>query len=216
MSGSSSRAKNSGMLAQLAAFVGVSIVVIATPGQDTALTIRNTLLGARRSGVFTAAGVSAGQACWTLAASAGLSALLSASEPAFLALRLAGAAYLVFLGLQALVGALRGREARLPGGVGAPRLAPARAFRQGLVSNLGNPKMAVFFVSLLPQFGHSFVALAALGLLFCALTFTWLTAYATAVGRAGDFLRRPRIRRALEAVTGAVLVALGLRLAAEQ
>jgi threonine/homoserine/homoserine lactone efflux protein len=204
------------MLAQLTAFLGVSIVVIATPGQDTALTIRNTLLGGRRSGVSTAAGVSAGQACWTLAASAGLSALLSASEPAFLALRLAGAAYLVFLGLQALVGALRGGEARLPGGVGALRLAPARAFRQGLVSNLGNPKMAVFFVSLLPQFGHSFVALAALGLLFCALTFTWLTAYATAVARAGDFLRRPRIRRALEAVTGTVLVALGLRLAAER
>ena len=94
MSGSSSRGKNSGVLAQLAAFLGVSLVVIATPGQDTALTIRNTLLGGRRSGVFTAAGVSVGQACWTLAASAGLAALLRASEPAFLALRLAGAAYL--------------------------------------------------------------------------------------------------------------------------
>jgi threonine/homoserine/homoserine lactone efflux protein len=215
-SGSSFRAKNSGMLAQLAAFLGVSIVVIATPGQDTALTIRNTLLGGRRSGVFTAAGVSAGQACWTLAASAGLSALLSASEAAFLALRLAGAAYLVFLGLEALVGALRGREGRLTGGVAAPRLAPAKAFRQGLVSNLGNPKMAVFFVSLLPQFGHSFVALAALGLVFCTLTFAWLTSYVAVVARAGDFLRRPRIRRTLEAVTGAVLVALGLRLAAER
>jgi threonine/homoserine/homoserine lactone efflux protein len=215
-SGSSSRGKNSGVFAQLAAFLGVSIIVIATPGQDTALIIRNTLLGGRRSGVFTAAGVSAGQACWTLAASAGLAALLRASEPAFLALRLAGAAYLVFLGSQALVGALRGRDGKLPRGLAPPRLAPGRAFRQGLVSNLGNPKMAVFFVSLLPQFGHSFPALVALGLLFCTLTFAWLTAYAAVVARAGDFLRRPRIRRALEGLTGAVLVALGLRLAAER
>ena len=215
-SGSSSRSKNSGVLTQLAAFLGVSLVVIATPGQDTALTIRNTLLGGRRSGIFTAAGVSVGQACWTLAASAGLAALLQASESAFLALRLGGAVYLVFLGLQALVGAMRGRGERLTGGVSVPRLASAKAFRQGLVSNLGNPKMAVFFVSLLPQFGHSFLALVALGLVFCTLTFAWLTGYAAVVARAGDFLRRPRIRRALEGVTGAVLVALGLRLAAER
>jgi threonine/homoserine/homoserine lactone efflux protein len=120
------------------------------------------------------------------------------------------------LGLQALIGAVLGRSERLTGGVAPPRLASAKAFRQGLVSNLGNPKMAVFFVSLLPQFGHSFLALVALGLVFCTLTFAWLTAYAAVVARAGDFLRRPRIRRALEGVTGAVLVTLGLRLAAER
>jgi threonine/homoserine/homoserine lactone efflux protein len=75
--------------------------------------------------------------------------------------------------------------------------------------------MAVFFVSLLPQFGHSFPALVALGLVFCTFTFAWLTGYAFAVARAGDFLRRARIRRTIEAVTGTVLVALGLRLASE-
>jgi threonine/homoserine/homoserine lactone efflux protein len=204
------------VIAHFAAFVGVSAVVIVTPGQDTALTIRNTLLGGRRSGVFTAAGVSAGQACWTLAARAGLAALLRASEPAFVALRLAGAAFLVFLGLQALVGAIRGGGKGSPGRATPPRLPPAKAFRQGLVSNLGNPKMAVFFVSLLPQFGHAFVALVALGLVFCALTFLWLAAYAAAVARAGELLRRERIRRRIEAVTGTVLIAFGLRLAAEQ
>jgi threonine/homoserine/homoserine lactone efflux protein len=205
----------------LAAFLAVSIVVIVTPGQDTALTIRNTLVGRRRGGVFTAAGVSAGQACWTLAASAGLAALLQASEPAFLALKLAGAAYLVYLGVQALAAALRKSP---PGALlehaSAAAMRPAVAFRQGLVSNLGNPKMAVFFTSLLPQFtGNgtgSFFALLLFGFLFCALTFTWLSAYAFAVARAGDVLRRARIRRALEGLTGAVLVALGLRLAAEQ
>jgi threonine/homoserine/homoserine lactone efflux protein len=90
------------------------------------------------------------------------------------------------------------------------------AYRQGLVSNLGNPKMAVFFTSLLPQFGSSFAALVGLGLLFCALTLAWLSAYAVVVARAGDFLRRSRVRRILEGLTGAVLVALGLRLAAER
>ena len=90
---------------ELLAFLGISALVIVTPGQDTALTIRNTLAGGRRAGSFTALGVSTGQAVWTLAASAGVAALLVASEPAFIALKLAGAAYLVFLGAQALVAA---------------------------------------------------------------------------------------------------------------
>jgi threonine/homoserine/homoserine lactone efflux protein len=204
------------MIAELAAFLAVSAVVIVTPGQDTALTIRNTLVGGRRAGVFTAAGVSTGQACWTLAASAGLAALLQASEPAFLALKLAGAAYLVYLGIQALAAALRRQPSGHPLASSAPGLRPAVAYRQGLISNLGNPKMAVFFTSLLPQFGSSFAALVALGLLFCTLTLTWLSAYAVAVARAGDFLRRSKVRRVFEGLTGAVLVALGLRVAAEQ
>jgi threonine/homoserine/homoserine lactone efflux protein len=202
------------VIENLAAFLAVSALVIVTPGQDTALTIRNTLLGDRRSGIFTAIGVSVGQACWTLAASLGVAALLRASEPAFLALRLAGAVYLVFLGLQALAGAFRpGRSPLAPGG--GSGLGPATALRQGIVSNLGNPKMAVFFTSLLPQFGDSFPALLALGLVFCTLTLAWLSAYAAAVARAGVLLRRPRVRRSLEGLTGVVLVALGLRLAAE-
>ncbi len=94
-------------MGELAAFLGIAILVIVTPGQDTALTIRNTMLGGRAAGVATAAGVAAGQACWTAAASIGLAALLVASEPVFVALKLAGAAYLVFLGLQALHHALR-------------------------------------------------------------------------------------------------------------
>jgi threonine/homoserine/homoserine lactone efflux protein len=192
----------------LVAFLGVSLLVIVTPGQDTALTIRNTLLGGRRGGVRTAAGVAAGQATWTLAASAGVVALLRASEPAFTAVRLLGAAYLVYLGLQTLL-----RRGRLEPRAGGPS---RRAFPQGLLSNLGNPKMAVFFTSLLPQFGSSFPALVALGLLFCSLTFVWLSGYAWAVARAGDVLRRPRVRRALDGVTGVVLVGFGLRLAAER
>jgi threonine/homoserine/homoserine lactone efflux protein len=202
------------MFESLAAFLAVSAIVIVTPGQDTALTIRNSLLGGRPSGLATALGVSTGQAVWTLAASAGLAALLVASEPAFVALKLVGAAYLVYLGAQSLLAALRGRQRPH---TGARSASPAVAFRQGLLSNLGNPKMAVFFSSLLPQFGGtSFASLLALGLLFCTLTLVWLSAYAFVVARAGDVLRRPRIRRALDAVTGVVLTAFGIRLATER
>jgi threonine/homoserine/homoserine lactone efflux protein len=157
---------------------------------------------------------------WTLATSAGLAALIVASEPVFDALKLAGAAYLVWLGLQALRTAIRGSAKARHEPAGDTRLAQGRAFRQGLVSNLGNPKMALFFTSLLPQFapasGPAFAWLLALGLLFCAMTLAWLTGYAVAVARAGDVLRRPKARRAIDAVTGTLLVALGLRLAAEQ
>ena len=196
------------------AFLGVAAVVIVTPGQDTALTIRNALAGGRRSGLATASGVAVGQATWTVAAAAGIAAILQASEPVFLAMKLFGAAYLVFLGAQTFVAALR---RRVDTDAVAPRGASARgAFRQGVVSNLGNPKMAVFFTSLLPQFGGtSFAALLALGLVFCTMTFVWLSAYGIAVARAGDVLRRPRVRRVVDAVTGTVLVAFGLRLATE-
>jgi threonine/homoserine/homoserine lactone efflux protein len=195
-------------MSELLAFLGVAVVVIVTPGQDTALTVRNTLAGGRSAGLRTAAGVVCGQAVWALAASAGVAALLVASEPAFVALKLVGAAYLVFLGGQALLAAVR----RQPVHVEAGR-ASGSELRQGLLSNLGNPKMAVFFSSLLPQFGDSFPALLALGLLFCALTLTWLSAYALVIARAGDVVRRPRVRRTIDAVTGTALVALGLRLA---
>jgi threonine/homoserine/homoserine lactone efflux protein len=200
---------------ELAAFLAVAAIVIVTPGPDTALTIRNTLMGGRRAGVFTAVGVSSGQATWTLASAAGIAALLAASEPAFLAVRIAGSAYLIWLGLQAILAAVRGRRKETPV-TGSRPLEPRRALRQGLLSNLGNPKMAAFFPSLLPQFAHSFSALLALGFLFCAMTLVWLTAYAVAVARAGDFLGRTSVRRAIEAVTGAVLVALGLRLATDR
>lgn len=205
------------------AFLGVSIVVIVTPGPDTATTIRGTLLGGRTGGVFTALGISVGQTIWALATSVGLSALLIGSEPLFLAVKYAGAAYLVYLGIHALREASRPageRRNAVPAGGIEKRLTRLAAFRQGLVSDLGNPKMAVFFTSLLPQFvpagAASFTALLWLGVVFAVLTFVWLAFYAAAIARAGDFLRRPAIRRAIEGVTGIVLISLGLRIATEQ
>lgn len=196
----------------------LSIIVIVTPGPDTALTIRNTLLGGRAGGVATAAGVALGQATWSVATSAGIAALLVAAEPAFVALKLAGAAYLVLLGAQALVSALRlGRSTEAAATLQRAGLRPATALHQGAVSNLTNPKMAVFFPSLLPQFVlpnmSSFAALLTLGLIFCVMTLSWLTVYAFVVARAGDVLRRARVRRVVEGLTGTVLVAFGIRVA---
>jgi threonine/homoserine/homoserine lactone efflux protein len=205
----------------LLAFLGISVLVITTPGPDTALTIRNALLGGRRTGLATALGVSTGLSIWAIATSAGIVALLVASEPLFLAVKYAGAAYLVWLGVQSLRSAFTANQ-HLPtmDRLASGRLQPRQAFVQGVVSDLSNPKIAAFFTSLLPQFapagGADFAGLAALGLLFSLMTLLWLTGYALAIARMGDVLRRPRIRRTLEGITGAALIGLGLRLASEE
>ena len=199
------------------AFVTISAIVIDTPGQDTALTIRNTLAGGRGGGIATGFGGACGQAVWVLATTIGLVAVLAACEPIFAAIKLAGAGYLIFLGLQSLYAALRPSLPNAKAELAAEpiELSPRTAFIQGVVSNLGNPKMAVFFASLLPQFvpQDSPATLALLGLIFCTMTFVWLTAYAVFVAKAGNFLCRPRIRRSLEGLTGLALVGLGLRIA---
>jgi threonine/homoserine/homoserine lactone efflux protein len=200
------------------AFLGISVLVIVTPGPDTALTVRNTLLGGRAGGIATAFGVASGQGIWATGTSLGVIGLLLASSAAFRIVQWLGAAYLIFLGLQALGAALRGsgKEKLVPAAYA--RLPRRRAFQQGIISNLGNPKMAVFFASLLPQFVPSadFVGLLGHGFLFCAMTLTWLIAYAVVIAGAHEFLQRSVVKRMLEALTGAALIGLGLRIASEQ
>jgi len=207
------------VITHLGAFVAISALIAVIPGPDTAIATRNALVGGRRAGLYTILGISLGLTVWTLATGAGIAALLRASEPAFVALKLVGAAYLVFLGVQALWGATRRTGPRGTGHVAHRPIPPRLALRQGAVTNLGNPKIAVFFTSFLPQFtpAHqaSFGSLVLLGALFCVIGLSWLTAYTFVVARIGDFLRRPRPRRILEGVTGGVLVAFGARLAAE-
>lgn len=205
------------------AFIGVSIIVIITPGPDTATTIRSALLAGRTGGIWTAAGIAVGQTIWALATSVGLAALVVASAPLFIAIKYLGAAYLIYLGISAL------REALWPGEQGSgisveshshSRVSPSMAFRQGLISDLGNPKMAVFFTSLLPQFapmgGSTFATLLALGIVFAGMTFLWLAVYAAAIHKMRNALQRPTMRRLVEGMTGMVLIALGLRIATEQ
>ena len=199
----------------LGAFLLVSVILIVTPGPDTALTFKNALLWGRRGGVSTAAGVTSGLVVWALCSAVGVAALLRASEPAFLAVRIAGAAYLGYLGVRALLAAIRARSVRAVSHSHAREVDAAAAYRQGFLSNLGNPKIAVFFISVLPQLApsSSFATFAVLGVVFCVLTFVWLAAYTLAVAKVGDVLRRPSVRRVLDGITGLVLIGFGLRLA---
>lgn len=136
-------------------------------------------------------------------------------------MKLAGAVYLIGLGAHSMLAAFRsgGRSASSVDASAYTRIRSLVAFRQGVINNLGNPKMAVFFASILPQFaveGHGMLsALLGLGLIFSVLTFAWLAFYATVVSAAGGVLRAPRVRRVVEAVSGAVLVGLGVRLATD-
>jgi len=201
-------------------FILLAALLAITPGPDTALVTRNALMGGRRAGAFTILGIALGLGVWTLASAFGIAALLRASEPAFLALKLVGAAYLAFLGLQAIAGALRPSGPRRLGPVGRNRLPARAAFRQGLLTNLGNPKIAIFFTSFLPQFapadGATFASFVLLGLLFCAIGLGWLTVYNLVVSTVGGFLRQPGPRRVLEGVTGTVLLGFGIKLATER
>jgi threonine/homoserine/homoserine lactone efflux protein len=187
-------------------FLVVAVIVVVTPGVDMALVTKNALVHGRRAALATAFGVNVGIALWTLAAALGIAAVVRASAEAFDVVKFAGAVYLVYLGIQSL----RRRER---GAVARRRMSP---FRQGLISNALNPKIAVFFTSLLPQFGHSLPALLVLGAIFNAIGVVWLTVYALAAARGRAALQRPRVRAALDYVSGVVLVGLGVRLAFER
>ncbi len=197
----------------LAGFLAVALVVVVTPGPDMALVLRNTLAGGRIAGLATSAGTCSGLVIHASAAALGLSALLLASSRAFTVVKLVGAGYLVFLGLRTFLRAGRKEQ----GGDAVVSVRPWAAFRQGVMTNVLNPKVALFFVSLLPQFvqaGEGFVwRLLLLAGLFIAMGLVWLTAYTFALHSVGRYLRRGSIRTAIERVTGAALVALGLRLA---
>jgi threonine/homoserine/homoserine lactone efflux protein len=197
-------------------FLGVVALLTITPGADMAMVSRSVLTGGRRDALATTLGISAGCLVWAIVSAAGVAAVLAASQTAYDALRLVGAAYLVWLGVQSLLAARRG-DLETPAIEGARRRRP---FRQGLLTNLFNPKIAIFYSTFLPQFiGPGDPALLISMLLagvHIALGLVWLTAYAWLLDRALSAFRSSRLRRALDALTGTVLVALGLRLATER
>lgn len=200
------------MDARLLAYFAVSTLLIVTPGPDTALVVRNALRSGPRAASLTALGVAAGSAVWALASILGLAVILEASLVAFTILKLAGAAYLAYLGLRSLLGrgTAHGPAARTP---------HRTAFAQGLVNNLLNPKAAVIFVAVMPQFIEAgdpparFVVMLA-G--YEAIMLVWLNAYAVVLGHAGRTAAAGRLRRAFDRGVGVVLVALGVRLAFEE
>jgi RhtB (resistance to homoserine/threonine) family protein len=197
-------------------FLSVIALLTISPGADMAVVARSAFAGGRGAAFATTLGVLAGCAVWAVASALGVAAVLAASEVAYDALRLVGAAYLVWLGVQSLMAARRGHAQPLAT-AGARSSSP---FRQGLLTNLFNPKIAVFYSTFLPQFigpGDPVLLLSlALAGVHILLGLVWLSLYAWALDRAAARFRGSRVRRAIEAVTGTVLVALGLRLALER
>lgn len=208
------------MGAHVWSFLPVAAVLIIVPGPDTALVTKNAVLHGRHAALGTALGVNLGLVVWTVAAALGLAAVVRASAVAFTTLKLIGAAYLIWLGVQALRAA-RGRSPTpVAGGIGRARhLGGVGGFRQGLASDLANPKIAVLFTSLLPQFvaarSPTLMPFLLLGAIFVAMTLIWLCCYALLAAKASATLQRPRVARALERFTGLVLIGLGVRLATE-
>ncbi|MFI1989901.1 LysE family translocator [Actinoplanes sp. NPDC020271] len=202
---------------QVAAFAGVIALAAASPGPDFAVVVRRSMVAGRRHGVVAGLGVATGVFVWSVAAALGVAALLEASAVAFTVVKLAGAAYLLWLGVTALLAARRGGAAPA---VSADRVAAAHlrvSYRGGLLCNVLNPKCGVFFMAVLPQFvpvdGRPDDVLL-LSTVAVVVTVAWFTVVATLVAALRRGLSRPRVRRALDAATGTVMVALGLRLAA--
>ena len=198
-------------------FVVASLVLIMTPGQDMMLVMSRSIAQGPGAGVATAAGVSVGLVGHTILATLGLGALLRASEWLFLALKLLGAAYLVYLGVQLL----RTKSAELAVSGGAPR-SRSRLFADGALSNLSNPKIAIFYFAFLPQFvapgaAHATLSIFALGLAFAGLTFLVKGPVGLGAGMLSSWLRtRPGALVWLHRTSGAVLIGLGLKLALER
>ena len=199
-------------------FLTVSVLIIAVPGADMAVVTQQVLVHGRRAGLLAVAGISAGSALQATAATLGLSALLAASHTAFVALKVAGAAYLVWLGVQALWRA-RSSVEEPAGSTRAVGGSAWRSFRAGMLTNLLNPKVVVFYVTFLPQFvtpGPGGAARTALlAGVFLTLAMAWLLVYTALLDRMRGVLARRSVRRRMEQVTGVVLVGLGVRLAAE-
>jgi len=198
-------------------FIVASIALIVTPGQDMILVMSRSIAQGSAAGVATAAGVSVGLVGHTLLATLGLGAILRTSEWLFLVLKLVGAAYLVYLGIQLL----RADRHVLVLSQGAPR-SLRRLFFDGALSNVSNPKIAVFYFAFLPQFvlpgaAHPTLAVFVLGLVFAALTFLVKGPVGLGAGMLSSWLRaRPRVLAWIHRTSGAVLIGLGVKLAFER
>jgi threonine/homoserine/homoserine lactone efflux protein len=194
-------------------FLTVAVLLTLAPGPATALVVRSAVRGGRPAALRAIAGNEVGVVTWAVLSVLGVSALVAASQVAYDALRLAGVVVLLVLGAQALVAAIRGED---PAAETRPRFA---GFKAGLVTSLANPKLAVFFVALFPQFvpdGTPFLPAAlAMAALVCVLDLGWYTLLAVLVSRSVQ-IARSAVHRWLEGASGAALLALGVRLALER
>lgn len=209
------------MSGQLLAFIGASLAVIIVPGPDLALLLRNAAVGGRPAAAATAGGIMTGNTILATAAVAGLTALLRAAGPLYDALRLIGAGYLIYLGVRALISLARrnGQPRDAAEAPALPHIPAAQAFRQGLLSNLLNPKVAAFYLALFPQFVLPGMPTLAqhvlLAALFCLLSLTWYVVLIAVLGRVQAWLQRRRVQRTITGVSGAALLTLGAGLAVQ-
>lgn len=204
---------------ELLAFCAVAALFSVSPGPDTVLVVNRALRNGRRTALATALGSASGLLAWGLASALGVAAIVSASATMFSAMRLAGAAYLVLLGLQALRRAHRSTATNDFGDRSKENDPPRWTFRQGLLTNLLNPKAGVFFVAVLPGFVAPHESVLATTSIFAAVdagvSLLALFLYTMVPLGAGTLLRRPVAGRVIDRLTGTVMVGLGIRLATE-
>ena len=197
-------------------FLTTSLLLILVPGPDMIYVVTRGVAQGRKASLISAAGVCTGICVHTTFAALGLSALLTRSAVAFSAVKYAGAAYLIYLGAKALLG--REVLAAQEGSANVPCVGSLKLYRQGVVSNVLNPKVALFFLAFLPQFVNKSgegvgIQMLLLGLLFTLMTQAVLTGVALFSGTIGQWIRRkPGVARIVSRITGSVLIALGLRL----
>lgn len=208
---------------QVLAFTGVALLLTITPGADTMLVLRSVLARGPRAGILTTLGICCGLFVHATLSAVGLSVILVRSAAAFEAVKLAGSAYLLFLGLQSLWRALHHPAPTTDAGrAQPPQIVPStarRAFLEGLLSNVLNPKVAIFYLAFLPQFIAPGDPVLLKSMLLAGIHFTlgilWLTLVSLLLGRARTVLNRPRTQQVLEGITGAIFIAFGVRLALE-
>jgi threonine/homoserine/homoserine lactone efflux protein len=204
----------------LLVYVGIVVAIVLLPGPDTAVVTKNALVHGRDAALGSAIGSNVGVSIWTLATALGVAAVLKSSATVYDALKLIGALYLVWIGIRTLWDS---RRAVGDGsGAGRPvRVVDARGgFRQGLMTDLANPKVGIFFTSLLPQFvsphGSALVQMLMLGAIYIAFSLAWMCGYALAAVRLSHVLSRARVKAGIDRFSGLVLVGVGIRLAIER
>jgi threonine/homoserine/homoserine lactone efflux protein len=207
--------------ARFTAWIAIAVVLIVTPGPDTALIIRNALRASTRAASFSAFGVGAGSVAWAAASVLGIAFLIQSSAFALTVFKLAGAAYLVYLGLRSLIGTFRAPRDSTSGDPAPPpeRLDGATAFGQGLLNNLLNPKAGAIFVTVMPQFiepGDSLLRIVLMVVAYEVIVVAWLCMYGYVVSRAGRSRMGAQVSKHLERLTGIVMIGLGARLALER
>lgn len=202
------------MALAIATFTVAAVLIVLLPGPDTLVVVRNIIRGGRQRGIMTALGNLCGLTVWVLAAAIGLAAALHASQVGYQVLRVAGAVYLGWLGLQAW----RTRGRVTPPSPGRGGLLGG-GFPAGLLTNLLNPKVGVFFIAFLPGFvphGQPIARTTLIfGAIFVALTAAYWLILLSLAGKVTSWMNTPRIRKRLDVVTGAMLIAFGVRLATE-